>query len=63
MSIPNCLFLKEMKNIESFVCKEIEDNDLSPIFESTTLSYVYLYKYKRTYNYNKKDFEKRFPIK
>ena len=63
MSIPNCLFLKEMKNIESFVCKEIEDNDLSPIFESTTLSYVYLYKYKRTYNYNKKDFEKRFSIK
>jgi hypothetical protein len=63
MSIPNCLFLKEMKNIESFVCKEIEDNNLSPIFESTTLSYVYLYKYKRTYNYNKKDFEKRFPIK
>ncbi len=63
MSIPNCLFLKEIKNIESFVCKEIEDNDLSPIFESTTLSYVYLYKYKRTYNYNKKDFKKRFPIK
>lgn len=63
MSIPNCLFLKEIKNIESFVCKEIEDNDLSPIFESTTLSYVYLYKYKRTYNYNKKDFEKRFSIK
>ena len=63
MSIPNCLFLKEMRNIESFVCKEIEDNDLSPIFECKTLSYVYLYKYKKTYNYNKKEFEKRFPTK
>lgn len=60
MNIENCLFLKEMKKIESFVCKDILDNDLSPIFESTSLSYVYLYKYKRTYNYSKKEFNERF---
>lgn len=59
-SIQNCLFVEGMKNIESFVCKEILDNNLSPIFESTTLSYVYLYKYKRTYNYSKEEFEKKF---
>ena len=58
--IPTCKFLDKMPEIHSFVCKEIQDNDLLPIMNAPKLSYVHLYKYKRGYNVSKRGFQERF---
>ena len=58
--IPTCKFLDKMPEIHSFVCKEIQDNDLLPIMNASKLSYVYLYKHKRGYNVSKQEFQERF---
>lgn len=58
--IPTCKFLDNMPEIHTFVCKEIQDNDLLPIINSSKLSYVYLYKHKRNYNVSKQEFQERF---
>jgi len=49
-----------MPETHSFVCKEIQDNDLLPIMNASKLSYVYLYKHKRGYNVSKQEFQERF---
>lgn len=58
--VENCDFIKEMPHLMTFLCKEITNNDLSPMFMSKTLSNAYLYKHKKAYNYTKDEFETRF---
>lgn len=60
LSIADCEFVRQMKHLNTFLCKEIKDNDLSPLFESETLKNAYLYKHKKLYNYPKNAFDERF---
>lgn len=59
-SIKNCDFIKTMKYLTTFLCREIVNNDLSPMFASKTLLNAYLYKHKKSYNYTKEEFNRRF---
>lgn len=60
LSIDNCQFVQQMEHLNTFLCKEIKNNDLSPLFESKTLQNAYLYKYKKSYNYPESVFKQRF---
>ena len=58
--IPSCEFVSKLKNLWAFSCREIANDDLSPLMKSSSLSSVCLSRYKRTYNYSQHDVETRF---
>ncbi|MDO5106144.1 hypothetical protein [Capnocytophaga sp.] len=60
LSISDCGFVRQMKHLTTFLCKEVKDNDLSPLFTSETLKNAYFYKHKKSYNYSQSAFEERF---
>ena len=59
-TLADCAFVAAMPSLQDFICKDIANNDLTPLLCSPTLRYVYLAKHKRAYNVSKQELAQRF---